>query len=1124
MGLFKSLLLSFLWCFSASALAQLTDDFSDGDFSNNPTWTGNDAVFQVNGNQQLQLNDVVASSSYLSTANAMASLDDQEWRIWVKQSFSPSANNFGRVYLVSDQSDLTGPLNGYYLQFGEALGDDAVELFEQSGTTSTSVCRATDGQIASSFEVGVRVVRDNTGLWSLFVDPAGGTDYVFEASGSDLTHGGSSDFGVYCEYTAGNADNFFYDDIYAGPLVVDTDPPLALSANAPSDVLVDVVFDEAVDAITAGTALNYTINNGVGPPSSAVPDADPTIVHLNLGNALVNGQSYTLTITDVEDLNGNAITSQDVGFTYFAVVNAQPGDVLINEIMADPTPQVGLPDAEWVEFHNTSGTPFDLDDWEFSGQDLPSYVLLPGEYVLLIDQDDDAAFNAVPNRMVIPSFPSLTNGGEHIWLISNNGDTIDQVTYSDDWYQDPDKDDGGWTLELINPEAACGGADNWIASNDASGGTPGAENSVYDTTPDLNGPNLIEILVASSDALLLQFDETLGVGSITPSDVVLTPSVSVISTMVTGPDLDQVDVQLAVPLDTGVVYEVVVMNAEDCSGNPMEPTSIPVVIGYVPEPDELVINEIMADPTPVVGLPEVEFVELFNKGTRPLDLGYLTFNGSAMPSGSIVQGGEYALLCHEDDVAQLESLGPTFGLSSFSLVNSGTLLELKLNGQALDWVEFSDQWHSSSSKRDGGWSLERKDPNKPCGFVQANWASSTDGSGGTPGAQNSVLENIPDNNGPILERVLYYGPDQIGLLFDEPLDSLSVLSATYSIDNGLSVTNSSTSYHKYMEVLLDLAPSMVDGTTYVITVNDLNDCAGNAINVGNSGQFAVPEVAESKDVIINEVLSDPRGSGTDFVELYNNSSKVINMRNWKIGKEGEDVQVEDAEVITELPMLLFPGDYLLVSENSHNVATEYPLAHTENFVETDLPSLNNDEGSVVLQNISNTIIDFLRYNDDMHFPLLNSTDGVSLERLDPNRGTNEQTNWHSAAENVGWATPGYLNSQYSPAGITSDDINVEPEVFSPDNDGYQDVVNISWDFDRPGFTGNMTIYDSRGREMRKLMRNELLGTSGTISWDGTMDTGEKCRIGPYVIFFEVFDLDGDVEQFKKTCVLAHQLN
>jgi len=483
------------------------------------------------------------------------------------------------------------------------------------------------------------------------------------------------------------------------------------------------------------------------------------------------------------------------------------------------------------------------------------------------------------------------------------------------------------------------------------------------------------------------------------------------------------------------------------------------------------------------------------------------------------------IVCHEDDVALFNgTFGHTIGLSSFSLVNSGTLLELRNGALAIDWVDYSDQWHSSSSKRDGGWSLERRDPQLPCGFIQMNWTSSTNATGGTPGAENSVLQDLTDDSPPSLERLLYYSDTQVGLLFSEPMDSISALSANYDFTNGLIVLTADPVYFEYREVVLNVAPNMISGTIYELTVTNIQDCSGNDIGGFGVGMIAVPDTAVSKDIIINELLSNPRGSGSDFVELFNNSSKVINMRNWKLGKEGEDVQVEDAEVITELPILLFPGEYLFVSENSQNIASEYPLSHTENFVETDLPSYSNDEGTVILQSNSNVIIDFFRYDDDMHFSLLNSTDGVSLERLDPNRPTSDRTNWHSAAENIGWATPGYLNSQYSPTGISSEDVTVEPEVFSPDNDGYQDVVNINYNFDQAGFTGNITIYDSKGRIIRKLMQNELLGTSGTISWDGFSDEKQKGRIGPYIIFFEVFDLNGNVKQFKNTCVLAHQLN
>src|SRR5688572_906483 len=113
--------------------AQITENFSDGNFSSNPTWIGDTSEFIVNSSQQLQLNNSVAGASYISTLCANTSLNNTEWHFYIKQSFSPSSGNYGRVYLASDLPDLEAPLNGYYLQFGEAGNLDAVELFRQTG-------------------------------------------------------------------------------------------------------------------------------------------------------------------------------------------------------------------------------------------------------------------------------------------------------------------------------------------------------------------------------------------------------------------------------------------------------------------------------------------------------------------------------------------------------------------------------------------------------------------------------------------------------------------------------------------------------------------------------------------------------------------------------------------------------------------------------------------------------------------------------------------------------------------------------------------------------------------------------------------------------------------------------
>ena len=45
---------------------------------------------------------------------------------------------------------------------------------------------------------------------------------------------------------------------------------------------------------------------------------------------------------------------------------AERFDVVITEIMADPSPVVGLPNAEFIEVKNVSSTPFNLNGWKIS--------------------------------------------------------------------------------------------------------------------------------------------------------------------------------------------------------------------------------------------------------------------------------------------------------------------------------------------------------------------------------------------------------------------------------------------------------------------------------------------------------------------------------------------------------------------------------------------------------------------------------------------------------------------------------------------------------------------------------------------------------------------------------------
>lgn len=1122
-----------------SAQAQISDNFSDGDFTANPTWSGDAADYLVNGAFQLQLNGTIADTSYLSFPST--DINNAEWQFWIKLSFAPSDNNNARVYLVSDVANLQGPVNGYYVRLGENGSFDSVDLWEQTGTTSTKIIDGINGHCAASTNtLRIRVTRSAAGLWNLYSDTLGGTNFLPEGSVTDNTHTTTNFFGVYSKYTVSNITKFYYDDIYAGPIIVDVTAPTLVSATALSSTTLDVLFNENVDLATSQTLTNYSVNNSIGNPTVATRDgSNLALVHLTFATPFTSGLPNTLTVTNVQDASANAITTATTNFTWTSIGSAVFHDVIINEIMADPTPQVLLPNAEFVEVYNRSTNNFDLNGWKFtdgsSTGTLGSYVLAAGQYLILCPVADTGLFSSYGAVMGLSSFPSINNTGDNLKLLDNALAPIDSVNFSDAWYQDPNKDGGGWTLELINPDAGvgCPAVGNWIASNNIAGGTPGTQNSVYNNSPDVVGPILQSVYASDSIHVSLCFNEPVNSTqlSVLANYVISNGIGAPIALTYDTATLQCVYLTLGSALQDQSSYTVSFTNLGDCAGNPASPTSGAFTF-YIVKQFDVQINEIMADPDPVVFLPNEEYLELHNTTAYPIQL-----DGWGLTIGTTTRYLTPFLLA-PDSFVVLTSAGSeplynglnVLGVTSFqALTNTGADITLRTaQGLMMHHVHYLDTWYHDASKQDGGWSLELIDPNNPCAGSN-NWRASVNVAGGTPGKRNSVLGANPDAAAPQLLRVTILPNDTIRAWFNESLDSAALANITaYSIDNSMGQPISALPLGpEFSSVKLKLPSPILPGIIYTLTANNaLSDCAGNTMNANNTARFSIAQPAAPNDVVINEVLPDPNDGGVDYVEIYNRSNKVIDLSKMTLCTQDTLANnFAEINVIAPEGYLLFPQDYLLLSESGDKVKAQFSTTSPNAFLDmTNIPTMNIDGDIVVLTDTAFTIIDKLVYHSTWHFPMLQTTKGVSLERIDFDRTTQDATNWHSASDAVGYGTPGYLNSQYSKGEGDDGAVSVPHDVFSPDNDGIDDVVNITYKFDAPGYVANVQIYDDRGRLVRTLVKNELLGTEeGAYSWDGITDSRDKARIGLYVVYFEAFNTAGKMKKYKRSCVLAGKL-
>ena len=577
-----------------------------------------------------------------------------------------------------------------------------MSLFHQSGTTSTNIINGANGTVAVTPELDVRVTRDMAGNWELLIDTALNGTFVSEGTVFNNQTTVSNYFGVYCIYTSTRSDKFFFDNfnITGGP-IMDIDPPVLDSAKSITLTQVDVYFNEKVDQSTSETIANYTLNNGIGNPTSATRDImDTSLVHLVFASPLSNNATYNLSVVNIEDFSGNAIVNQNTNFTTSITVPYNYGDVVINEIFPDPSPQIGLPNAEFVELYNTANANINIGSWAYRDGSstvlLPSYNLGANAHIILCDEDDTALFNGFGDVLGLSTWPTLNNSGDQLGLRDASNNLIDSVNYKDTWYQDASKSSGGWSLERINPAAPCSDANNWKASIDTDGGTPGIQNSVFNNQPNNTVPSIQFFSILGTGQIELTFSKSLDTNAISISNFAIDNGLNISG--ITVQTLNALVVEVNPSMNSTDIYNLTVTGIKDCYANTMVDTTLKIAIGRVATSFDLIFTEIYPNPNPLnIAIPEAEFVEIFNRSQDPIALGSVTFSDRSttvnLPN-EVIFPGEYAVLTEDIVASDFEKFGRVISLTSWpSLNNSGDLIVLQTATDTIDAVLYLSLIH-----------------------------------------------------------------------------------------------------------------------------------------------------------------------------------------------------------------------------------------------------------------------------------------------------------------------------------------------------------------------------------------------------------------------------------------------
>lgn len=1097
--------------FPVHCFAQFVDDFSDGNLSANPTWRGDTSSFIISYEGELQSSALpVPDTVHLFTDFDPNINDTLRWRWSWRLEFSPSNNNCGRVFLMASDSTLFVG-SGYFIHLGKNGSDDVLEFYHfENGVKELLLSGSTN--LSANPHRQIEVTRYPTGLWQVrSAGPEG--PFTLEGAVADTQTTASNYFGLWCKYTSSNSTSFFFDDFEVDSTILDTAPPKMIIATATGPHRLKLEFDEPLDPTTAQSVSNYMLENGTSSPSTVKLDTiDSTSVLLIFPDSFQVGKPMQIAAFNIADRHGNAHAEQALEFVYYDWLTPRYHDVVINEVMADPTPSVGLPEVEFIELYNASGRYIQLDSFTIadatSTSVLPAGLFIgPKGYVILCDDADTLAMSPFGNVVGISGFPSFNNSGDDV-VLRNSGALLDSIRYDRTWYGSELSEAGGYALERINPYRPCSEAQNWRASLSTTGGTPGLQNSIYNISPDSTAPVLQSALALNSERLLLQLSEPLDTGQAFGSAFDLDDHLL----MVTLFDRAVIEVDVYPPLVDGVAYELRLGNLHDCSGNLLSDTAILIGVPVSAEPFDLVINEIHANPQEPGPLPNAEFVEIFNRTNRLIstDLLQLADRTSVAKLPAVALPPQsYALVCASKDASLFDGL--VLPVSSFpSLNNTEDHLRLLLLESVIDEVMYSNEWHRDDLKKEGGWSLERIDPDALC-KTDSNWNSSISVAQGTPGKVNSVYSSLPD--APLTIKALYFSEAQkLSLRFDRRVDTSSAHEAYL---NGRSVDIHFTSDGQAAIISLDTVARK--GQTYDLSIPTISTCAG----VPYSPLSASTYLAEPGDVLINEILFHARDGGTEYVELINATDQNIPLHSWSFAS---DIHGSASLFpVTNRFLEIGSGEILAFHENKENLVLNYPFTETPQLVKTQLPSLPNDAGRCYLLNPFGEVMDSLHYSTDLHFALIKDPEGVSLERLSATRASMDKGNWHSASSTDNYGTPGYVNSQLLTSEADLGSVWLSSTHVSPDNDGFEDVVNVEFSGLHTGYSATVRVFSHDGTPIRTVASNRLVGNRGTISWDGSTDLGKAAELGVHLILVELFDMEGQHKRYRLPVVVAGKM-
>ena len=187
----------------------------------------------------------------------------------------------------------------------------------------------------------------------------------------------------------------------------------------------------------------------------------------------------------------------------------------------------------------------------------------------------------------------------------------------------------------------------------------------------------------------------------------------------------------------------------------------------------------------------------------------------------------------------------------------------------------------------------------------------------------------------------------IQVSFTEVMDENSLQNASIQLTPDVGFTASIVKN----QLILELAEPLSSSIDYELSISGLTDLSGNEVSARIDIQVA--EAPDPNDLLLSEILFNPEGSNSDYIEIINVSDKRVDLSEIVVLNSQNSQEVS----LSGLPSLS-AGSYLVLTEDIAEIIQSFPTNDPTTMAELDIPALNNDDGNVTITNAGSIIVSY----------------------------------------------------------------------------------------------------------------------------------------------------------------------